>query len=291
MTGTTTAAASLSVRLITYNIRWAVTQPVKGEKPWSIRRPKLCAQLQFIASAHPSAFICLQEVTYPQLEDIQASLGPSWNHIGRGRDDGKKGGEFSPIFFQPSHWTLARSQTYWLSSTPSTPSVGWDAALPRVVTVGSFRHTHSSSGTETPGLVVMSTHLDHHGPIARQQSAHLLLQLAKSWAQDEKAPVFLGGDFNSTPDSTVYETLTAAGSGMRDIAGLVQESSRYGNPEVTYTTFGEAGETPGRLDYLFVRDKDSRVRFRMYGILPNRFDDGVFLSDHRPVVADVEIAI
>jgi len=146
--------------------------------------------------------------------------------------------------------------------------------------MGAFRH----SGTGT-SLVVMSTHLDYRGKIAREKSAPLLIGLAQKWAHH--GPVFLGGDFNSTPTSTVYKTLV---SGMKDISDLVPEASRYGNQEITYTSFGEAGERPGRLDYLFVLDQEG-LQFLTYAILSNRFDDGVFLSDHRPVVADVKVPV
>ncbi|KAK0626440.1 Endonuclease/exonuclease/phosphatase [Immersiella caudata] len=281
---------TIPIRLITYNIRFAIPYPVKGEKPWSVRRPKLCAQLNFITSAHPSAFLCLQEVTYPQLEDIQSSLGPTWEHIGRGRDDGKKAGEFSPIFYQPAQWSLSRSQTFWLSPTPSIPSRGWDADLPRVVTMASFRHL-ATGGTP---LVVMSTHLDYRGNVARMESANLLLKFARSWGEEEKAPVFLGGDFNSTPDTKVYERMINDKGGMKDVRELVKEEKRYGNDEVTYTTFGEEGEKAGRLDYLFVLEEEGKganVGYRDYGVLANRFDDGVYLSDHRPVVADVDLSV
>ncbi|KAK4453114.1 Endonuclease/exonuclease/phosphatase [Podospora aff. communis PSN243] len=283
-------AASIPVRLITYNIRFAIPHPVKGEKPWSVRRPKLCAQLNFITSAHPSAFICLQEVTYPQLQDIQSSLGPTWEHIGRGRNDGMKAGEFSPIFYQPAQWSLSRAQTYWLSPTPSVPSRGWDADLPRVVTIASFRHIPSDG---TP-MVVMSTHLDYRGTVARMESAKLLLKLARTWREEERgAAVFLGGDFNSAPESEVIERMTGEG-GMQDVRECVEEAGRYGNGEVTYTSFGEEGETSGRLDYLFVlgaKGREKGVGFRGYGVLANRFDDKVYLSDHRAVVADVELAV
>jgi len=86
------AVTSLPVRLITYNIRFAIKHPVPGEEKWAVRHPKLAAQLRFITAGNPSTFICLQEVTFPQLQDIQASLGPSWSHIGRGRADCENGG-------------------------------------------------------------------------------------------------------------------------------------------------------------------------------------------------------
>jgi len=222
---------------------------------------------------------------YTQLLDIQNSLGSNWSHIGSGRDDGKKAGEFSPIFFRSDHWECSRQATFWLSKTPDVVSKSWDASLMRIVTMGTFRHRKTGAS-----IIVMSTHLDHSGALAREESARLLLKIAKRWVDEsigtELPPLFLGGDFNSTPDSKPYQVITSPVSGMKDISGLVPEQWRYGNPEITYTSFGQ--ESPLRIDYLFVLEP-SCLNFLTFGVLQNRFDDGLYLSDHRPVVADVEL--
>lgn len=138
----------------------------------------------------------------------------------------------------------------------------------------------------------MSTHLDYAGEMAREQGAHLLLKLARDWTDGgdgaPTVPLFLGGDFNSTSNSRAYRTITMPGSGMRDVSELVPEDMKYGNRAITYTSFGEPGEKPNKIDYLFVQESRG-VSFLTYGILSNRFDDGVYLSDHRAVVADMEI--
>ncbi len=280
---------SVPIRLVTLNVRYATKAPVRGEEPWSVRCPKLCSQLRFVTSGRPSAFICLQEVLHSQLVDIQNQLGPLWCYIGQGRKDGKESGEFSPIFFRSDTWRCERNRTYWLSNTPDVPSKGWDAALERVVSMGLFRH--EQSGTTA---IVMATHLDHMGATAREESAGLLLRLARAWADsvssEDAIPVFLGGDFNSTPDDTAYQILTAPGSGMHDISDLVPGDVHYGNQEITYTSFGESGEVPKRIDFLFAQ-RPQHIRFSTFAVLSNRFDDNIFLSDHRAVVADVEIPV
>ncbi|KAK4044865.1 Endonuclease/exonuclease/phosphatase [Parachaetomium inaequale] len=286
---TTSNSTSLHIRLVTFNIRYATKNPGLGEEPWPVRCPRLCAQLRFLASGHDSAFVCLQEVLHSQLTDVQARLGPSWSHIGQGRKDGKEAGEYSPIFFRVDHWECERSRTYWLSPTPEVPSKGWDAALERIVTMGAFRHRVTGAV-----VVVMSTHLDHKGEVAREESARLLLKLARTWPGDcapaARPPVFLGGDFNSTPTGRAYKVLTDPSSGMRDISHLVPDDAKHGNREMTFTSFGDSNEPPARIDFLFVSDAE-RLRFLTFGILPNMFDDHVYLSDHRPVIADIEVPV
>ncbi|KAL2133611.1 hypothetical protein VTI74DRAFT_2049 [Chaetomium olivicolor] len=282
-------SGSLPLRLVTLNIRYAAKHLSAAEKPWAVRCPRLCAQLKFIACGQDSPFICLQEALHSQLTDIQTHLGPSWGHIGHGREDGREAGEYSPIFFRVDRWECVRSRTFWLSPTPDVPSKGWDAALERIVTMGSFRHR--ATGT---AVVLMNTHLDHRGEVAREESARLLLKLARTWPEqcslEAFPPVFLGGDFNSTPTGRAYKVLVEPGSGMSDISELVPKDGKYGNQDITYTSFGEPNEEPKRIDFLFV-GKPERLRFLTFSILSNIFDDKIFLSDHRPVVADMEVPV
>jgi endonuclease/exonuclease/phosphatase family metal-dependent hydrolase len=152
--------------------------------------------------------------------------------------------------------------------------------------MGSFRHRQFGAN-----VVVMNTHFDHRGEVAREESARLLLKLAGAWAgepvSESSPPLFLSGDFNSTPTGRAYKVLTEKGSRMRDISDLVPEDAKYGNREITFTSFGSPNEQSSRIDFLFARDPGS-IRCLTFGVLPNRFDDKVYLSDHRAVVADME---
>ncbi|KAI6783229.1 uncharacterized protein J7T54_000731 [Emericellopsis cladophorae] len=276
---------SQPLRAISYNIRYATQSPVLGERPWTVRCPKLCTQLNFLTAGHESPFICLQECLYYQVVDIQSRLGSSWSHIGRGRGRAETDGEFSPIFYRSGIWSCVRSETRWLSETPYQPSKGWDAVLNRIVTMGEF--VNKTRGTR---VVVMSTHFDHIGVKARQHSAELLIQFAKEWSHDSDispAVVLIGGDFNSTPNDGAYKTMTAPGSDMSDIASLIPVDQHYGN-HLTYTSFGEPTEWPKRIDFLFVQEPRTAV-ITSFGVVSNSFDDQIRISDHRPVVADMDI--
>lgn len=279
----------MPLRVITFNVRYATRSPVLGERPWEIRCPKLITQLNFITAGHESPFICLQECLYSQIQDIQEGLGEGWSHIGRGRGTGERDGEFSPIFFRSAVYSVVRYETRWLSETPEVPSRGWDAVLNRIVTMGEF--AHRKTGTR---VIVMSTHFDHIGVQARQHSAELLIKFAKEWSSaggrgPEPSVVLIGGDFNSPPDDGAYKAITAPGSGMSDIADLVPESKQYGN-HITYTSFGEAREVPKRIDFLFIQEPRT-ARVNTFGVLANSFDDQIRVSDHRPVVSDMDILI
>jgi endonuclease/exonuclease/phosphatase family metal-dependent hydrolase len=279
---TSQAHAPVSIRVITHNIRYATQAPFPGEERWPIRRPRLCSELVF-NSSNPATFICLQEVLHQQLQDVLESLNQSpasdgeWAYIGVGRDDGKQAGEYSPIFYRPSIWHLKSWETRWLSKTPAVPSKGWDASSIRIVTVGDFIHF------ETRQIIrILSTHLDDQGSRSREESAKIILSLTEV---KNASAILLGGDFNSQPDGGAYKIMTSPESTMEDIALQVPQENRYGN-EMTFTSFGDIDNVPSRIDFVFAR-KGDKTTYRSYGVLANRFDDGVFSSDHRACVADL----
>ncbi|MDX1619310.1 MAG: endonuclease/exonuclease/phosphatase family protein, partial [Balneolaceae bacterium] len=198
---------------------------------------------------------------------------------GVGRTDGKQAGEFSPIFYNSRRFEKLDNGTFWLSKTPDTPSRGWDAALPRIVSW--VRLEERDSGTE---FYFFNTHFDHRGEKARRESAGLILRKIGELA-GESVPVIVTGDFNAAPDSDPYSVLTAE---LRD-AMKVSLHPHYG-PEATFLAEGGpfnvgSGKEGRRIDYIFVNE---RVEVKHHGII-GTFREGRFPSDHLPVVAEVRL--
>ena len=290
----------LPIRVLTHNIRYATKNPGKGEEKWDIRKSRLINELCYNTAYYPNAFICLQEVLHEQLLDILSGLnrkGEEWDYVGVGREDGLEAGEYSPILYQPGVWKLVSSKTVWLSETPDRPSKGWDAACTRILTLGLFQHRHSNQT-----LGAMNTHLDHQGSRSRFEAAKLLLAYV---AKAGNLPVFLAGDFNSERGQEAYETINSEGSPMCDVQDLVSECNRYGHRD-TFTGFGDDDSQHGRIDFLFINNNNnnharasleanadakeaSKWSVEGYAVLANRFDDGIYCSDHRAVVGDLLI--
>jgi endonuclease/exonuclease/phosphatase family metal-dependent hydrolase len=139
-------------------------------------------------------------------------------------------------------------------------------------------------------LLVCNTHLDHQGSASRKKSVEVILEkmktMQKAWDADA---VVLTGDFNSTTKQEAYLGMVKEGW-MKDARECVAQEGRYGE-EVTYTGFGR-GEGRTRIDYVWVGPEEEvgkRVEVLGYAVMPNVFDDGVYLSDHRAVVADVVV--
>ena len=287
-------AEALSVRIITHNIRYATTSPFRGEELWAVRKSLIVNELRFHTTHHPQVFICLQEVLYEQLQDILLGLkgnGEEWAYIGVGRDDGAEAGEYSPILYRPSTWAVLLSKNMWLSETPDRPSKGWDAASIRILTIGTFQHRQSRKR-----IIAMNTHLDDQGSQSRLESARIIAnQVATISPYKANLPVFLAGDLNSEPHMEAYQYLSGH-SPMSDIQNLVPLSDRYGHKD-TFTGF--QGSPTTRIDFLFIK-MDSEASggtkkthnsaqwiVKGYGVLENRFDNGIYYSDHRAVVGDL----
>ena len=253
-----------------------------------VRKPHLISELRFNTLRTPEAFVCLQEVLHNQLLDIHVGLNggvgeTAWEYIGVGRDDGKEKGEFSPIFYQSNVWELQDYKTVWLSETPEKPSKGWDASSIRILTIGKFKHR--GIGKE---IVVMNTHLDDQGSKARLESSKIIVGQVEAYSKDDALlPVYLAGDFNSEPHMEAYRYL-ADSSPMQDIRDLVPPDFRYGHQD-TFTGFGYGPRS--RIDFLFVKIPKKKITLppwiESYAVLENRFDDGIYCSDHRAVVADI----
>lgn len=290
------AHASLPVRILTHNIRYATDSPFEGEKPWADRKNLIINEIKHNTLYNPESFVCLQEVLHEQLLDILSGLNfttsddsspsPSkdeWAYIGVGRDDGIQKGEYSPIFYRPAIWAVEAWKTIWLSPTPEKPGKGWDAGSVRIVTVGTFMHRQSQRK-----VVGLCTHFDNTGSISRRESAKMIESIVADVTsvegREEKVPVFLAGDLNSEPDGEAYQILNGKDSLLRDSRGLAQW--RYGN-EKTCTGFQE--DELSVIDYVFVGK--GRWGVKGFSVLSNRFDDGVYSSDHRAVVVDVVLDI
>jgi endonuclease/exonuclease/phosphatase family metal-dependent hydrolase len=208
------------------------------------------------------------------------------DYIGVGRDDGKKAGEYSPIIFRKSVWKVDTWKTVWLSETPDKPgSKGWDAASVRIVTVGTFIHQASKQG-----VVGMCTHLDDQGATSRTESAKLILKVANETTHTTRTarplPAFLGGDLNSEPSGSAYRILNARDSAFRAVKDV---APRYGDVK-TFTGFQE-GNAKTELDHVFVDRRVGVWEATGFAVLPNKFDDGVYASDHRAVVGDVVLRV
>jgi len=261
-----------SLIVMTFNIRYDT--PDDGVHAWPLRRADLIA---FLASRAPDV-LCVQEALDSQIQDLLHGL-PDYAFRGVGRDDGEKAGEYSAIFFDADRFRPLHDGTLWLSETPTVPSRGWDAALPRIVT---WIELEDRSSGKT--FTVFNTHFDHAGAAARAESARLLRRLVDEKARD--IPAIVAGDFNCQAHEEPYRILTRA-DGLRILCdGRAIASEGVRGPVGTFSGFPLTAEIDGpRIDYLFVTDD---IALRLYETIRAERSGG-FLSDHCPVMATLTL--
>lgn len=270
------AQNNAELRVMTYNIRFAGSVDDEANNSWNSRKDLVAEVIRF----NKADIFGLQEALHSQIVDIKNSF-PKYNWVGVGREDGKEGGEYSPIFFNTEKYKLIHTSTFWLSETPDSVSKGWDAAFKRVVTWAEF--TSQSSGQK---FFVFNTHFDHIGESARLNSAKLILKKIKEIAGDN--PTILIGDFNTQSDSPPYSILTNGLDGeirfhLND-AETVNSNIHYGS-HITFNGFGNDIKPGNKIDFIFVNDK---VKVKEHGVISETFD-GKYPSDHFSVIAEVEI--
>lgn len=261
------------LRVMSFNIRY--NTPADGKNAWPHRKDMAAGMIRF----HRADVVGLQEALIGQNRDLAERL-PDYDWTGVGREDGKKKGEFSSIFFRKCRLELLQHDTFWLSSNPEkVGSMGWDAACRRIVTWAKFRDRRTERI-----FYHFNTHFDHRGQQARRESAKLLLSKVRSIAG--RTPTVVTGDFNCTPESEPYRILTESDEfeALSD-AFKASEHAHLG-PTDTIGGFGPPDTSGDRIDYVFVSNNVDVVQ---HGILADHWD-GRYPSDHLPVLAEVVIA-
>ncbi|MGE6221220.1 endonuclease/exonuclease/phosphatase family protein [Nubsella zeaxanthinifaciens] len=252
-----------SINIITYNIRYATEND--GINAWSKRKDNVKALVKF----HEADILCTQEALAEQFDFLLENS--DFEAVGAGRDDGKRKGEFSPIYYNKNRFSKKDGGVFWLSQTPNVPSKGWDAMFNRVCTwVRLYDKLNKNE------FLVFNTHYDHVGVQARIESAKLIKQKIQEIAP--KLPVVYTGDLNVTPETEAIATIKSFLSDSKEIS----RQAPYG-PDGTFNGFKFDSPLKDRIDYIFV---NKGFKVQKYAVLSDSKDQRYF-SDHLPVFAQI----
>jgi len=261
-----TAADAQPLNVMSFNIRLNIDSD--SLNAWPHRKDFAASQILF----HEAHIVGVQEALHVQMTDLSERL-KNYKSVGGGRNDGKTKGEYSAIFYDTTRLQVLKTETFWLSQTPTVPgSKGWDAAITRVVTWAQLRDKKTGKTS-----YAFNTHFDHMGKVARAESARLLKQRVKEVAGN--SPVVITGDFNSAPTEEPIRILLSAPDAFTD-AKSVSATPHYG-PTGTFTGFQpkETGNEP--IDYIFIKNGFKVLK---HAALSQTWG-GRFSSDHFPVLA------
>jgi len=207
----------IDLRMATFNIRYEND----GDRDFRSWRLRIVPAVKAIRSMRPDVF-GVQEALHGQVADLRASL-PDFDFHGIGRDDGKKEGEYSGIFYRSDRFDadVTDAGTFWLSDTPEVPgSKTWGNDVTRIATW--IRLVDRSTGR---GFYVFNTHWDHKNQPSREKAALLLAKRIDD-RRKQSEPVVLLGDFNAVEGNAAVAYLrgkpvTLAGQKQTWTHGLV----------------------------------------------------------------------
>jgi endonuclease/exonuclease/phosphatase family metal-dependent hydrolase len=254
-----------SSTLISFNIRY--NNPKDKENSWDNRKLDI---LSFIENYNPD-ILGIQEGSNYTVSWLNESLA-NYQYIGIG-NDGKTGGEYTAIFYDTTKYKVIENTTFWLSQTPNKSSIGWDASAKRICTYATFV---SKRGKDT--LHVFNTHFDHRGNISKKKSAELIIKKIDELDLSQKKVVVMG-DLNSRQTDESISTMNNA----LDDGIEISKASLIG-PKGTFNFFNRNYTPLVRIDYIFTKN----LKVLNYKHLSDRRKNGLWLSDHLPILIEIE---
>jgi endonuclease/exonuclease/phosphatase family metal-dependent hydrolase len=251
---------------MSFNIRYNNIND--GENSWQERKEEL---KDLVLDYNPD-FIGIQEGLYDQVSYIDSCL-INYSYIGVGRDDGKKAGEYSPVFYDTSMYQMTYNKTIWLSKTPEKVSVGWDASMERICSYGVFSDKQTGKN-----LYVFNTHFDHLGKKARKKSASTIISVIENMGISDSS-IILMGDLNSTPNEPPIKKLS------KYFNDPVDDDVVLVGPQGTFNGFDPDFKQDKRIDYIFFKN----LFPISYSHIDQKRENNLFISDHFPVLAKFNI--
>ncbi|MHA1794787.1 MAG: endonuclease/exonuclease/phosphatase family protein [Promethearchaeota archaeon] len=272
-------SSTFEFKTITFNIRNAGASEKKLQNNWQNRKSYL---VEYINSLDLD-FFGVQEAYFSQLEYIRSHLiDRTYRYTGVGRNDGVKGGEHAAIFYDSQLFKFLDGDSFWLSSTPSIPSKQWEKSNYRICTWVLFEHQASKVR-----FFVFNTHFaEPKYPEVHIKAAELIIEKIESLCGD--LPIILMGDFNMINTTDAYHYIT-----NHEIINFRDSYVEYHNGstpfDYTNNQFGQVSENEKkRIDYIFI---SYNIVVDECSILKDSYSDGLFYSDHFPVLLKATIVI
>ena len=255
-------ASSREIRVMTFNIRLSPSEDFDGENCWNNRRE---AVIRMIGESQPD-LLGIQEGYITQVNYMDEQL-PGYERYGVCRDDGLERGEANAIFWRKDRFDRKQCNTFWLSETPDTVSLGWDGACRRIVT---WAQLHDKLLDRN--VWYFNTHFDHVGKVAREEAGKLIMDRMAALIPEGDI-VFLTGDFNANWDDPILGPI-------RDELQECRETAPVTDGRNTYNAWGHKDVPDGTdiIDHIFYRG----VKAEKYELLTGDYG-APYISDHWPV--------
>ena len=303
----TSAKNTQDIKVGSYNIRLQ-TGDNGTPNAWDLRKADM---VELIRSLDLDAF-GLQEVCPGQADYLTNNL-PQYVMVGVHRDDGKRKGEASPVFYRKDRFEALKSGTFWLSETPDVPgSKSWNTACTRVC---SWMWLKDKKTEKT--FCFANTHTDHVSALAREEGMLLIIRKMREFAP-KGTPVVFTGDHNCRETeepaqavakllkNAMYISETPPAGPWRTFSGWKWRDQEYSTsdalklpPNVRNARKGSPDsdkkknggyvweDCGARIDYIYVSDE---IKVKSYTTHADpRPGTKLYPSDHFPITAVIEL--
>ena len=190
-------------------------------------------------------------------------------------------GASTPLAFKKDRFEMVSMEAFWLSSTPNIPGSiyeGSDQAVfcPRVAIATVLKPIDSSEL-----LLYINTHADHKGAVARSMAVAQLIE----YSSKKGLNTLITGDFNARPECPEIKMMTANSNFPLTDATINVGGTFHGFGQ-RHPNAEDPKDRPSKIDYIFTNlPTDPSESYAVEDVPVN----GIYISDHLPVVAFVEV--
>ena len=275
-TGRKQVWAKNTIRAATYNIQWYGYV----EKPtWNERLPSLKRSFE----DNDFDIVGVQEADSMMANNLAQVLDGRYAWVGTVEANDETSSGFiplNPIFYKKDRFEALEQDIFWFGHAPGT--VGYDSWGMRLCNYAKFRD--KSNGME---FYVFNSHFDHRGQEAKEYSSVVLLDKVMELAKG--LPVVLTGDFNMDEKTPGYAKLIESGiveDSMLALSASKRINSQYFSM-ANYKPKEKISKSGLHIDHVFYTPANSKVL--SWKLILDSYD-GVYGSDHLPIMIDWKIA-
>ena len=265
-----------TIRAATYNIQWLgyVEKPTWNERLTALKR-----------SFEDNGFdiVGVQEADSMMSENLVKVLDGRYEWVGTVEANAETSSGFiplNPIFYKKDRFEALEQDIIWFAHAPGT--VGYDSWGMRLCNYAKFRDKRN--GME---FYVFNSHFDHRGQEAKEYSSVVLLDKVMTLAGG--LPVILTGDFNMDEKTPGYTKLVESGiveDSMLALPAPKRINAQYFSM-ANYKPKEKISKNGLHIDHVFYTPANSKVL--SWKLILDSYD-GVYGSDHLPIMIDWKIA-
>lgn len=190
-------------------------------------------------------------------------------------------GPSTPLAYKKDKFEMVSMEAFWLSSTPSVSGSiyeGSDQApnCPRIAIAAVLKPVDSKEL-----LLYINTHADHKGAVARTLAVSQLIE----YASKKGLNTIITGDFNARPDWQEVKMMTANKNFPLTDATVTVGATFHGFGK-RHEEAEDPKDRPAKIDYIFTNLPAFPSEAYAVEDIPV---NGIYISDHLPVVAFVEL--